>query len=124
MAQSHRVMFPCCHPQASYVIMVIINDKTDVVCAGLWFSVEILTAYTYTKSQTTLLVKKNMNPKAVTTFQFEYLCWLPQISSIQSFSFVIWDLAIQFILHTTFPPPQRKDLPRRSSLWAKSDQNS
>lgn len=51
--------------------MVIINDKTHVLCPGLWFSVEILTAYAYTKSQTSLLVKKNMNPKAVTTFQFE-----------------------------------------------------
>lgn len=50
---------------------MIINQKTHGLCAGMWFSVEILTACAYTESQTTLLMKKNMNPGAMATFQFE-----------------------------------------------------
>lgn len=48
-----------------------------MLCARMRFSTEILTTSACTESQITLLMKKNMNPKAMATFKFESFCWLP-----------------------------------------------
>lgn len=50
---------------------MIINNKTHLPFAGMWFSVEILITYAYAESPSMLHTKKNMNPKAMVMLQFE-----------------------------------------------------
>lgn len=71
MAKYGIVLFPCCHCQVFCATIMIINNKAHVLRAGMWFSVEILNPYTCIESQTTLLMKINMKPRAMAIFQFE-----------------------------------------------------